>query len=241
MTCSMVKEEVIDQEIANGADSNGVGENVTFDQGEEPELDFMLKTPGEDEQQLSQFPPEEFERETSVDTGESVDEHTGPHPTRLEFTQSPADGGLGVPDVQITPATPTRARTPEDINDAGKNGETITEVTVKGGTSEHVVNGSQDVAPIPPTIKTTEPTPVKPSITIEPATPEIKTEPKDSKVKESAKPPGSSKPSPNKPSGRPRGTTRSKASPANGTTNKSVSAPVSKTGVSKPTTSTRMA
>ena len=35
MSCSIVKEEAIDQEFANGADSNGVRENVTFDQGEE--------------------------------------------------------------------------------------------------------------------------------------------------------------------------------------------------------------
>jgi len=240
MTCSMVKEEVIDQDLANGADSNGVGVNVTFEQGEEPEMDFMLKTPGEEEQQLSQFPSEEFERETSVDTGESVDEHTIAHPNKLEFTQPPADGGLGVPDVQITPATPTRARTPEDMNEAVKNGEIITEVTVNGGTSDQEVSGSHDIAQIPPTIITTEPTPVKPSITIEPATPEIKSEPKDTKVKEPAKSSGSSKTSPNKPSGRPQGSS-SKASPAKSSTNKSVSAPASKTGASKPTTSTSRA
>jgi len=50
-----------------------------------------------------------------------VDEHTVAHQTKLGFPQPPAESSLGVPDVQITPATPTRSRTPEDIYEAGKN------------------------------------------------------------------------------------------------------------------------
>ena len=83
MSCSMVAEE---EPLNGGEDYDGAQEEperevedaptvevVTFgeEEGESEEVTgFMLKTPGEVEQQLATFPPEE--RETSVDTGEEI-------------------------------------------------------------------------------------------------------------------------------------------------------------------------
>jgi len=176
MTCSMVKEEIMDLEGSNGVDSNGVGDTVSFE-GAEGE-GFMLKTPGEEEQQLADFTPEvEHERETSVDTGESVEDPKEPspaeHPTSLQFSapsepQVGNSGGLGIPNVQITPATPTRARTPESA---------FTQLEEKDDNS-NPASEAVSVAVVVPSITTTEPTPKKqdlveiPDITTTEPTPE---------------------------------------------------------------------
>ena len=82
MSCSMVAEEPLNggedfestHDNAEGEVGEGLAEEVvTFgeEEGETEEVTgFMLKTPGEVEQQLATFQPEE--RETSVDTGEEV-------------------------------------------------------------------------------------------------------------------------------------------------------------------------
>ena len=60
-------------EVERAPDVGQVGKVVIFglEEGESEEVTgFMLKTPGEVEQQLATFQPEE--RETSVDTGEEV-------------------------------------------------------------------------------------------------------------------------------------------------------------------------
>eukprot|EP00092_Neocalanus_flemingeri_P027446 GFUD01029767.1.p1 GENE.GFUD01029767.1~~GFUD01029767.1.p1 ORF type:complete len:1184 (-),score=323.29 GFUD01029767.1:921-4472(-) len=221
MTCSMVveKEENPDQEGSNGVESNGVGENISFEGGDGEE-GFMLKTPGEEEQQLAEFTLEvERERETSVDTGESVEEQqvAAPvHPTSLSFSE-PSDpsgsssGGLGVPDVQITPATPTRARSPQQAEEKEITSETVTE--------------SVPVEVVVPSITTTEPTPDKP---------------KSSKP-ETAKGPAvggkttsATKPSTGKPTGKPGPPPISKAAATQGksTTAKSAVGPTAKSAVS---------
>jgi len=220
MTCSMVKEEVIGQEVINGD-----GENVSFERGEEPELDFMLKTPGEDEQQLA-----EFGRETSVDTGECVDELSNVAcSVTTESSQPPADGGLGIPNVHITPATPTRARTPEETQTNSK--ENMSEAEIENRTTlESEVGDSQDAVQILPDIVTTEPIPDKPSISVQPPSPEVK-----QVSKESAQPGGSAKVSSSKPSGKPQAST-SKAGPSQvKSTTSRPTPPISKTGATKST------
>jgi len=215
MTCSMVKEEGFDQEGVNG-ESNGVGENVTFDRGED--VEFMLKTPGEGEQELAEFSPQEFERETSVDTGESVEEvpAAAAHPTSLQFSEAVAGGGLDIPNVQITPATPTRARTPEFANNVD-DGEILTETKVdeeetspgqENGVIEAIVTTAEET---PPSITVVPPTPTPaPSITVEPPTPKSKPTATPSK-RGVGSTEGASKTSPSKSTGKVQG---SKAGPS---------------------------
>jgi len=160
MSCSMV----VEVEERNG--DRETGELHTQETGqlldnmeENATSGFMLKTPGETEQKLSNFDPEK-ERETSVDTGECVMEATittidsikddtqnivtassdecdaqaspgivveiipeslsAPEIMQVEHseavvespTQSDDPGGLGIPQLQITPATPTRGLSP---------------------------------------------------------------------------------------------------------------------------------
>merc|ERR1719209_786704 len=82
MSCSMVVEEPLNggeehngdeqEPYAKQEEEAATEEVVTFGEADEQEeqAGFMLKTPGEVEQQLATFQPEE--RETSVDTGEEV-------------------------------------------------------------------------------------------------------------------------------------------------------------------------
>merc|ERR1719167_412535 len=173
MSCSMVVE--VEETNGDRAETNTHTQSQTetlhtqetqevvhnMDQQSTP--GFMLKTPGLTEQQLSNFHPEK-ERETSVDTGESVMEpttstanttvHSTEDQTRNIFTDisnecdaqaspgivvemipesvstpeimevEPSEaevepptrtddpGGLGIPQLQITPATPTRGLSP---------------------------------------------------------------------------------------------------------------------------------
>jgi len=165
MTCSMVKEEIMDQDD-NITESNGVGEAVTFEGADDE--GFMLKTPGQEQQQLSEFTPEvERERETSVDTGESVHVEDAPvHPTTLDLTKNTLEctgGGLGIPNVQVTPATPTRAMSPEFST---ASSEKEVDVEVKSEPPSAVI----------------EP----PNVVIEPPTPS----PKNKSPPEETKPPG---------------------------------------------------
>lgn len=243
MTCSMVREEFIDQEGSNGAESNGVGDNVSFEGGDEE--GFMLKTPGEEEQQLAEFAPVEHERETSVDTGESVDESQVPsaaeHPTSLEFSQpslpvEDGSGGLGIPNVQITPATPTRSRSPDDkpAFPLVKEKETAQESEVANDLSAASV----------PSITTTEPTPEKrsaetPSISVEPPTPEQKQSKTAPKGQKSAVKPGApAKATTSRTPGRapPPATTKPGLAQVKSTTPKPAAVAAPKTGTTKPAT-----
>jgi hypothetical protein len=85
MSCSMVAEEPIngtneveepeeEQEAEEPRVERPAEELVTFEEGDVAggAAGFMLKTPGRAEQQLASFEPED--RETSVDTGEAVEE-----------------------------------------------------------------------------------------------------------------------------------------------------------------------
>ena len=109
MSCSMVAEEPLnggeDFESTHDNAEGEVGEEpaeevVTFgeEEGETEEVTgFMLKTPGEVEQQLATFQPEE--RETSVDTGEEIqpkeeeEEHVAQIPIIVsEEVSGPATG-----------------------------------------------------------------------------------------------------------------------------------------------------
>jgi len=130
MTCSMVKEETAEGEVING-----ITETVSFE-GDENEKGFMLKTPGEGEQQLTEFSAIE-ERETSVDTGEEICQviqevettevkHLGG--TLADCTSS---GGLDIPNVQVTPATPTRSRTPEPLPESDSSGSHVSSTDEK--------------------------------------------------------------------------------------------------------------
>jgi len=246
MTCSMVREEILDHEGDSGVDSNGVGENVSFEGGEDAE-GFMLKTPGEEEQQLAEFTPVEHERETSVDTGESVDDlqasSTAAHPTSLEFSKPPAEssGGLGIPNVQITPATPTRARTPENAFTApDKKDETIESEVFeeKEKTAEPEPETKPDAVTVP-SITTTEPTPEKPSIAVEPPTPENSTKSKTATPKgptTGAKTaPGSAKSNPTKSTSRTPSTSKAGPSQVKSTTPKPAVGATAKAGATKPT------
>jgi len=247
MTCSMVKEEIMDHEGDNGVVSNGVGENVSFEGGEDGE-GFMLKTPGEEEQQLAEFTPVEHERETSVDTGESVEDlqasSAAAPPTSLEFSQPPAEssGGLGIPNVQITPATPTRARTPENTFTAPEEKDETIESEVfeeKESSAEPEPVAKPDAVPVP-SITTTEPTPEKPRIAVEPPTPENSTKSKTATPKgptTAAKTaPGSVRANPTKPGGRTPSTSKAGPSQVKSTTPKPAVAATAKAGAAKPTT-----
>jgi len=120
MTCSTVQEEA-----EQDGQINGAAELVSFEAKEEVGSNgFMLKTPGQENQQLSQFSPNGLnrqtatsqllseeeegreERETSVDTGEDVNS---------QESTAGAAAGLTVPDLEVTPATPTRPRSPEQV------------------------------------------------------------------------------------------------------------------------------
>lgn len=244
MTCSMVREEIMDQEGGNGVDSNGVGENVSFEGGEGGE-GFMLKTPGEEEQQLAEFTPVEHERETSVDTGESVDDHQTPataaHPTSLEFSQPPAEssGGLGIPNVQITPATPTRARTPENAFTSPDKKDEIIESEVFEEKENTAEPESKTDSVTVPSITRTEPTPEKPSIAVEPPTPENSTKSKTTTPKGPATTaktaPGSAKANPTKSSARTPATSKAGPSQVKSTTPKPAVGATDKAGAAKPT------
>jgi len=228
MTCSMVKEENPDQE-GNG-ETNGVGDAVTFE-GADGEEGFMLKTPDEEEQQLAEFTPEvERERETSVDTFESVDDHQAAapaaHPTSLDLSapsiaEAGSSGGLDIPNVQITPATPTRALSPEHV---------IPKPVEKENKSEPEPAAAPAVAVVP-SITTTEPTPEKPLPTKTPnKTPKGPTA--------AAKSAGSNKPSPGRTSKAGTPTASKTATPqAKTTATKSAVGATAKPG-SKPTTTT---
>jgi len=107
MTCSMVKEE-IEQEPTE-VKTNGNVDLVSFDSNE-PE-GFMLKTPGENGGELlAEFTPDK-EPETSVDTGDDVIT-----PVKAEDdVMAPVVSGvasLTIPDLEITPATPVKERSP---------------------------------------------------------------------------------------------------------------------------------
>ena len=107
MSCSMVAEEPLNgggdfeytqEEAVGDVDVAPTEEVVTFgeEDGESEEVTgFMLKTPGEVEQQLATFQPEE--RETSVDTGEEIqpkeEEHVAQIPIIVsEEVSGPATG-----------------------------------------------------------------------------------------------------------------------------------------------------
>jgi len=269
MTCSMVKEEIMDQEGSNGVDSNGVGDTVSFE-GAEGE-GFMLKTPGEQEQELADFTPEvEHERETSVDTGESVEDSkeipSVEPPSSLQFSapEEPEvgnSGGLGIPNVQITPATPTRARTPESDStqvvekeeDPILIAETVSDVVVPSinttepsiekqdldeipdKTTTEPVTEKQDLVEIPDII-TTEPTPVKQPVIEVPSI--VTTEPTPMKPTstKAATPKGATSSTKTNGSGTPSITGKPAASSANKS-----SKPQVKTTAGRPATATKTA
>jgi len=163
MSCSMVvelEERNGDRETQEETGEPGEAGELLDNMEEETTSGFMLKTPGETEQKLSNFDPEK-ERETSVDTGECVmepatnttldsikdetqnivtesshecDVQASPGivveiipeslspPENMEVepsegvvespTHTDDPGGLAIPQLQITPATPTRGLSP---------------------------------------------------------------------------------------------------------------------------------
>ena len=82
-----VEEQEDEEPHAEEPQEKQAEELVTFEEGEVAggAAGFMLKTPGRAEQQLASFEPED--RETSVDTGEAVEEAGA--------------AGLHIPDLQV--------------------------------------------------------------------------------------------------------------------------------------------
>jgi len=169
MSCSMVAEEPLNGgEDYDGAQEEPGGEVeeapaeevVTFgeEEGESEEVTgFMLKTPGEVEQQLATFQPEE--RETSVDTGEEVqlkeeeeqsaripvivsEELSDPITGEAEVPMDTVSNGslsIAPPSLLVTPATPNRRLSSEDV--ASSEVSTPVEPSTEAGSETDTVKG----------------------------------------------------------------------------------------------------
>jgi len=173
MSCSMVAEEPLNggedfestHDNAEGEVGEGLAEEVvTFgeEEGETEEVTgFMLKTPGEVEQQLATFQPEE--RETSVDTGEEVqpkeqeeeqvaqvpiivsEDISGTATGEAEVIMEHISNGVSSmepPSLLVTPATPIRHPSSEDV--VNSEVASSAEASTEGGQESEIGKASEE-------------------------------------------------------------------------------------------------